>query len=142
MKVEGARTIFITPPKPVTVPAFQPPPAPPVEPSPPVVLNRMLRIQSIKRRDLRDSVEMTIQVQAQVRERVFDVKAATLQVEWQFIGGAPQSVALPLPAKWDNFSARTFVVRQPGPPASVQGCVVRSYYRGELQDQRTEPNPK
>jgi pSer/pThr/pTyr-binding forkhead associated (FHA) protein len=139
MKVDGSRTIYLPNMKPPAVTVLTPPAPPPV-PATPVVLNRMLRIQSIKRRDTRDGAEMTIQVQAQVSERVFDVAAATVQVEWRIAGVAPQTVTLPLPAKWGNFSARTFVVRYPGNAAAVQGCLVRSYYRGQLQDQRMEPS--
>jgi predicted component of type VI protein secretion system len=137
MKVDGSRTIYLPNMKAPAVTVLTPPAPPPV-PATPVVLNRMLRIQSIKRRDTRDGAEMTIQVQAQVSERVFDVAAATVQVEWRIAGVAPQTVTLPLPAKWGNFSARTFVVRYPGNAAAVQGCLVRSYYRGQLQDQRAE----
>lgn len=137
MKVDGSRTIYLPNMKPPAVTVLTPPAPPPV-PATPVVLNRMLRIQSIKRRDTRDGAEMTIQVQAQVSERVFDVAAATVQVEWRIAGVAPQTVTLPLPAKWGNFSALTFVVRYPGNAAAVQGCLVRSYYRGQLQDQRAE----
>jgi hypothetical protein len=140
MKVDGSRTVYLQELKPAALPVLKPPAPPPSVPVTSVVLNRMLRIQSIKRRDTRDGVEMTIQVQAQVSERVFDVAAAVVQVEWRIAGTAPQTVTLPLPAQWGNFSARTFVVRYPGNAAAVQGCVVRSYYRGQQQDQRVEPS--
>lgn len=139
MKVDGSRTVYLPNLKPPAVTVLTPPAPPPV-PVTPVVLNRMLRIQSIQRRDTRAGAEMTIQLQAQVSERVFDVAAATVQVEWRVAGLAPQTVTLPLPVKWGNFSARTFVVRYPGNAPAVQGCIVRSYYRGQLQDQRAEPS--
>ena len=99
----------------------------------PPVLNRMIKIQRVDRRDDTDGVTLQIQVKAQVGERELDTTALAIGV--QFIASPEvKTVWVNIPVKWENFTARTFTARYPGSPRQLQGYVVRTYYRKQLQD--------
>jgi predicted component of type VI protein secretion system len=99
----------------------------------PPVLNRMIKIQRVDRRDDTDGVTLQIQVKAQVGERELDTTALAIGV--QFIASPEaKTVWVNFPVKWENFTARTFTARYAGSPRQLQGYVVRTYYRKQLQD--------
>jgi hypothetical protein len=143
MKVESRRTL--RPASPPATPSSLVPTVtglvsrPPEVPATPAVLNRQLKIQKVTRKDTSHSVELRVQVQAQVPERTLDLAAAVVQVEWRLAGAAPRTDTLALPATWGNFSAKTLVAKFAGPPPMVQGYVVRTFYQQKLQDVRAEP---
>ena len=112
-------------------------PATPVTTIPPV-LNRMIKILHVERREGSDGVTLQIQVRAQVGERELD--AAAVAVGVQFIASPEmKSVWLNIPGKWENFTTRTFAVRYGNSPHQLQGYVVRTYYRKQLQDAVAAP---
>lgn len=129
------------PPAPVPAPAPvapAPAPTPASQPAPatPVVLTRKIRVVSLER----TATGLKIVARAQVGERTLDTKLVTVTVE-RFIvdaqnrtvsAGAP--VAVPIPSSWQNFESTTLAVRLAAPTKRDAGIVVRTFYRGELQD--------
>ncbi len=105
----------------------------------PVVLDRMIRITRIDRSDGADGVTLTIHARAQVGERELDSSAAVIGVQFFTLDGAGRAqpprepLWLSLP-RWENFSTRSFVAKFSGAPQRLAGFVVRTYYRGKLQD--------
>jgi hypothetical protein len=105
------------------------PPAPRLVTPVPVVLTRKIRVDRLERAgDL-----LRIVARAQVGERELDPTFVAVTAE-PFTGtvsaGAP--VAVPIPA-WANFSSKLLTVRFAS-ATRFTGFVVRTYYRGELQD--------
>jgi hypothetical protein len=99
----------------------------------PPVLNRMIKIQRVDRRDDTDGVTLQIQVKAQVGERELDTTALAIGV--QFVASRDvQTVWVNIPVNWENFTARTLMARYAGSSRQLQGYVVRTYYRKQLQD--------
>jgi predicted component of type VI protein secretion system len=131
--------------------------APPPAPSPPeapretgnivpAVLNRKIAVMNVGRKDSADAVLLAIRAMAQVGEPTVAPNAARISVE--LFNKAPQgnglvpSQAEPVwiqVATWENFTARTFQVRVPIAPPQFGGYVVRTYYRGQLQDVAASP---
>jgi hypothetical protein len=128
-----------------TVAPQTPLPAPAPAPSAaPAVLNRMIRIANVERRDRPDNVTLTIRAVAQVGERNLDVAATAIVV--QFFNYDPTGQVAPAAdplwltiGHWENFTAKTFSARLPGPPSMFAGYVIRAYYRGRLQDVLAAP---
>jgi hypothetical protein len=126
-------------------PALQlPPPAPAPTPRP-LVLTRMIRIDQVKESLENQRLWLTLSLKAQVGERTLDPRAAGLCVQF-YIRNANDTLALwrnPFWLKipdWENFSTKSFTVLFPGAPNEYGGYVVRSYYRGQLQDAAAKPN--
>jgi hypothetical protein len=104
----------------------------------PPVLNRMIKIQRVNPRDDTEGVTLQIQVKAQVGERELDTTALAIGV--QFVASREvQTVWVNIPVNWENFTARTFTARYAGAPRQLQGYVVRTYYRKQLQDALAMP---
>lgn len=117
----------------------KPPPAKTSPPAPaPVVLGKMLRVMRVDQATAADGVKLTVLVKAQVSERVLrrEVTGISVQFFAADVPGEPQW--LPIPA-WENFSTKSFVVRYGGPPGKLAGFVVRTFYRGQLQDVYAQP---
>ncbi len=108
-------------------------PAAPAPPPVPAVLNHMIKIVRIDRTDAPDEVTLHVLVKAQVGEREMDT--AVVAVSADFVG-SPESkqVLLNIPLKWENFSTKTLVARYFGSSSQLQGYIVRTYYRKQLQD--------
>lgn len=122
-------------------PASAPPAAPAAGPA---VLDRMVRITRIQRTDAAAHVTLTLIVKAQVSERALDPTQTAVSVQlFGFDGTGRMAPALDpfwltIPA-WENFTSKSFAVRFPLPPAQFAGYVVRTYYRGRLQDVAAMP---
>lgn len=132
-------------PVPAPVPVAQPAVGSAPAPARPVVLTRMIRLERVQETVEKERLLLTVQARAQVGERTLDPRAVGLCVQFA-VRGADDARSvwrypfwLRIPA-WDNFTARTFTVSFPGTTAEYGGYVVRSYYRGELQDVAAQPN--
>ncbi len=125
---------------PASVPATSPSPVSPNMPATaPVVLDRMIRIVRVDRADASDSVTLTIHARAQVGERELDSSAAVIGVQFFSLDatGRAQPTTVPLwlsLPRWENFTTRSLTAKFSGAPQQLAGYVVRSYYRGKLQD--------
>ncbi|MCG3146646.1 MAG: hypothetical protein PCFJNLEI_00080 [Verrucomicrobiae bacterium] len=128
---------------PVVPPPTEPVPLAPLVPltpapavaAPPPVLNRQLKITRVDRVEGRADVTWRIQIKAQVRDRQLDSSAVQIIVHCYSAGN--QLIATqeaPRPAAWENFSSKQIPVRVNLAPARCAGCVVRTYYRQQLQD--------
>jgi len=108
------------------------------------VLNRMIRIVRVDRRDSGGVATLTIQAKAQVGERELDDHAVAICVQFASGGGSSRGVVwrdpiwLPISA-WENFKNKLFTVHYPGAPGEMKGFVVRTYYRGQIQDIAVTP---
>lgn len=124
------------PARPIPTPA-PPPPADTPAPARPVVLNRQLRIERVTETD---EAALQIQIRAQVGEREVDPQRAAVEV--MFFLRADDGTVLPLqpPVPLNTTGMKNFTSKQlraefPGPAAKYAGYVVRTFYRGELQDE-------
>jgi hypothetical protein len=111
---------------------------------PPPVLNRMLKIVRLDRKDATNSVSLRVNVRAQVAERDLDLGAVKVSVQWLLradnaAGTWQPPVWLRLPEQWENFSAQNLNAVWEGPAQQIQGGLVRTYYRDRLQDQAVWP---
>jgi predicted component of type VI protein secretion system len=114
---------------PLNAPEAAPPPPAEV----PAVLNHMIKIARIDRTDAPDQVTLRVLVKAQVGEREMDTAQVAISVD--FASSPPsKQVWLNVPLKWENFSTKTLVARYFGSSSQLQGYIVRSYYRKQLQD--------
>jgi hypothetical protein len=94
------------------------------------VLNPALKIQQAQR----DGVMLQVRLRAQTGEREFAAGVAQVSVEWRLADGTARQEWIALPAAWENFAAKTLAARYDGVAAQIRGCVVRTYYRQQLQD--------
>lgn len=129
--------------------AVEPTPAPATEPARPAVpptpvLNRMIRLRRVSESTDRDRVRLAIEIRAQVGERELDTGATAVAI--QFFIQDPSGKTLPMRTPlWlnmgglKNFSTKLLVAYFPGQTAQYGGYVIRSYYRGQLQDQVAAP---
>jgi hypothetical protein len=103
-----------------------------------------LKILSADRVDGADAVTLKLRIAAQVSDRNVELAAVAIAVQFFSVADAGQSPA-PVPpqwlkvAAWENFTAMTFLVHHPAPPARCAGYVVRTYYRNQLQDWYAAP---
>jgi pSer/pThr/pTyr-binding forkhead associated (FHA) protein len=116
-------------------PATATPASPAMVPS---VLNRMIRIVRVDRRESGGVATLTIQAKAQVGERELDTQAVAICVQFA-ANGAAQSIVWRDPiwlkiSAWENFKNKLFTVQFPGAASEMVGFVVRTYYRNQLQD--------
>ena len=107
------------------------------------VLNPAVKIQRAQRADTPGAVTLEVRLRAQTGERQFDARAATVSVEWRRADGSKRLEWLATPVEWENFAVKTVQARHDAPPSALRGCVVRTYYRQQLQDEQTvdSPNP-
>jgi hypothetical protein len=140
MRVSARSHVELAPPAPAPAPGAAPaapPPAPVAPATPPVLLTRKIRVVELQ------SAGDTLRIvaRAQVGERVLDPKLVAITAEPFAVDAAGRTVsagapvAVDIPA-WENFSAKTLTVRF---SARYDGFVVRTYYRGELQDIAATP---
>lgn len=110
----------------------------------PAVLDRMIRITRVDRADDAGRVTLTLTVRAQVGDRELDTTQTAIGVQlFGFDSNGREHAALDpfwlaIPA-WDNFTSKSFAIQFPLPPAQFAGYVVRTYYRGRLQDVAAMP---
>jgi len=110
----------------------------------PKVLNRMIRLVRVDRRDSGAVATVTIQAKAQVGERELDTRSVAMSVQFATTGATTQNlvwqepILLPMPA-WENFKTKVFTVRYPGRASDLAGFVVRAYYHDQLQDLAVVP---
>ncbi len=124
--------------------APRPAPATAVAPTVPAVLNRMIRIVRADTSMSLAGVTLTIQAKAQVGERALEVSATAISVQFFGRNVAADPVPPPEPlwvniGTWENFSSKTFAVKWAGAPERFGGFVVRTFYRGQLQDVAAAP---
>jgi pSer/pThr/pTyr-binding forkhead associated (FHA) protein len=110
----------------------------------PALLNRVIRIAHVDRRDNGDVTSVVIQAKAQAGERELNTSAVAICVQFAITGGAGSSVGWRQPVwlaipPWENFSTRTFTVRYPGSAHELAGFVVRTYYHRVMQDVAAVP---
>ncbi len=154
-KIAGERSSFLLPaeepadtPRPVAPAVVAPPPAstPMTVPAAvtPTVLDRMIRITRVERTDAATHLTLNLVVKAQIAERALDPTQVAISIQiFGFDGnGQPRPALDPfwmsIPA-WENFSSKSFAIRYPLPPAQFAGYVVRTFYRGRLQDVAAMP---
>ena len=137
--------------EPTAAPTETPAPKPPTPlaptaapPARPAVLNRMIRIVDVKRAVRPEGSVLTIMARGQVGERQLDAKAAGISVQFFVRGRTPDAMVARDPvwvnvAQWENFTTKTFSARLAAPPEQWRGFVVRTYYRGQLQDELADP---
>lgn len=115
-----------------TAPAAPLVPIPATDNAPaPDVLGRMLKIVRVDPSD----GGLRFQIKAQVGDRNLDTKAVAVGVQFFAAPTKPGRIQwLPIPAKWENFSTKTFTATGP-----VAGYIVRTYYRKQLQDVFASP---
>lgn len=128
---------------PPPVPPAQPP-APSPAPSRPSILTRQLRIDQLGVVQERDELAVRIQMRVQVGEREVDRAAAAVSVQFFYRNREGTAVPWGHPVwlnlgEMKNFTTKTFHARFPGLPEQFAGCVVRTYYRRELQDEAAQP---
>ena len=93
--------------------------------SAPEVLSKMLKITRV---DRPDAATLRIHISARVGDRQLATDAVAVSV--QCSAGTPIQW-LPVPANWENFKGKDFIVHL---PTSCAGFIVRTYYRNQLQD--------
>lgn len=98
------------------------------------VLNPVVKVQQVRRTDEAKAVLLQVRLRAQTGEAQFDPRAAAVCVEWLPVTGAVQQQWLAVPVRWDNFMVEMLNARFEGAPAQLGGWVVRTFYRGQLQD--------
>ncbi len=131
------------PPAPVT-PVAPPPPGPAPALPRPLVLTRMIRIMQIQESRQNNQLLLTLQLNAQVGERTLDSRAVGVCVQF-YIRNPDGTLTLwryPFWLKipdWENFSVKVFNVPFPGEPNEYGGYIVRTYYRGQIQDATAKP---
>ncbi len=148
--------ILRPPPPPVTAnsseePAATPPSPTPATPAPtataparPAILNRQLRIERLTEITEAARLIVQIQIRAQVGERELDNRAVAVSIHF-FLRGSDGIVSPWEPPFWldrtdmKNFTTKTFQATFPGLPAQYAGCVVRTFYRNQLQDEAANP---
>jgi len=121
-----------------------PPETPRPAPAPPLVLNRKLRVALLRLASAPTTTRLTLVVRAQVGERILDRRAVAIALHW--LRRDPATGAdrwepplwLAVPA-WENFSTQEFHALFAGRPEECGGCVVHTFYRGEIQDQAATP---
>ncbi len=107
----------------------------------PAMLNRMICLTRVDRRESSGAVNLSVQVKAQVGERELSTAAVAICVQFAALGGTGSSVVwrdpiwLPIP-QWENFSsevdlASVFPARR---RANLLGFVVRMYHCRQMQD--------
>ncbi|MCX7915059.1 MAG: FHA domain-containing protein [Verrucomicrobiae bacterium] len=130
------------PPASVPVVSEPVPPAPvPVRPS---ILTRQLRIDQITVLQQGNELAVRIQLRIQVADREVDRAAAAVGVQFFFRGrnGTVSPWAHPVwlnLGEMQNFSSKILHARFPGLAEQYGGCVVRTFYRQELQDEAALP---
>ena len=117
-------------------------PAPAI-PRPPVLMH-MIRIVGLERTVAPDAVTLMIRARAQVGERQVDVAAVAISVQWfsrtRGAGDLRKRETIWVAAtQWENFTEKTFSARIPARPEEFGGLLVRTYYRGKLQDEQADP---
>jgi hypothetical protein len=97
------------------------------------VLNPALKIQ----RAQRNGSSLELRLRAQTGETEFSAAAARVSVEWHLADGSTPLEWIAVPVAWENFAVKTLAARYDG-ATPVRGCVVRTYYRQQLQDEFAE----
>jgi hypothetical protein len=144
-------------PDPVAAPAPTPPTlpdapeplptAPRTGPAPvvvPAVLNKMIRIQKAEAVQEAGKVKLAVQAMAQVGERELPPSSVSMCIHWFTLDAQKQPVAWSKPEwmtipSWENFTSKKLMLVFPADADRYAGFVLRTYYRGELQDVRAEP---
>lgn len=129
-----------------------PPPEPvPLEPVPsvqaprrPSILTRQLRIDQLTVIQQGQELAVRIQLRIQVGDREVDRGAAAVGVHFFYRGrnGTISPWEHPVwlnVGEMQNFSTKTLHARFPGLAEQFGGCVVRTFYRQELQDEAALP---
>jgi hypothetical protein len=98
------------------------------------VLNPAVKVQRVLRTDEAKAVLLQVRLRAQTGEAQFDPRAAAVCVEWLPVAGAAQQQWLAVPVGWENFMVEMLNARFEGTPAQLGSWVVRTFYRGQLQD--------
>jgi len=101
----------------------------------PPMVNPAVKIVSAHR----NGALLQLRLRAQTGEAEFSATAAAVSVEWHLADGSRQVEWIAVPVAWENFAFQTLAARYDG-AMPVRGCVVRTYYRQQLQDQLLEGN--
>jgi len=97
------------------------------------LLNPSLKIQRIQR----DGAALQVRLRAQTGELEFAATEARVSVEWHLADGTTRLEWIAVPVAWENFTVKTLAARYDGAAALLRGCIVRTFYRQQLQDMTT-----
>jgi predicted component of type VI protein secretion system len=127
------------------VPSSAPRPTAPV--ATPQILAKQVKIVSVNRADDASGVAFTAALQTQVAEKNFDPSAITVEAQIFLRDAAGNVVPSPAIVRFSpetaaptqNFSRSRWLARANVRAEMLHGAVVRTFYRGELQDQMASP---